>query len=274
MFELLIDEMQGKGFSDIGKLKKLNYSLKTWDGLKFDILESFNKEMFIEFLMVNSHKMVNLEEVDFWGFPADKLDKFLSDINSLKRIENTQGRYPFPKSILLNENLQYLSLTLTPIKKIPSEVGELRKLRTLIFSQTDIQILPEELGQLEELRELTIYTKLNKIHHSIASNKKLKTIDFGSNKITDLPVGIFTLQNLESINLSGNPIVQFDFQKAKWPKIKRLDLSRTPFGIYRNNIENLNRNFPNAEIIGGSNNLFVGDNKFGIYLSCTKSTYN
>ena len=28
-----------------------------------------------------------------------------------------------------------------------------------------------------------------------------------------------------------------------------------------------------AEIIGGFNNLFVEDNKFGIYLSFTKSTY-
>ena len=59
MFELLIDEMQGKGFSDIGKLKKLNYSLKTWDGLKFDILESFNKEMFIEFLPIYLSKCRN-----------------------------------------------------------------------------------------------------------------------------------------------------------------------------------------------------------------------
>jgi hypothetical protein len=258
MLEQFFNEMSYKEFSDVEKLKKLNFYFKTWDGFKVEELASYNEEIFIEFILDNSEKMSELEEVDLWGFPSDKLEQILSGIRSLKKINKTQGKYPFPKSILLNKDLVELSLTLTPLKKIPKAIGGLKSLRKVDFSQTDIQELPEELGELKELREITIYPKLKKIHTSIIKNINLINIDFGSNKITDLPEGIFELKNLESLDLSGNPIETFNFQLAKWPRLKRLDISRTPFGIYRNNVELLKKMFPNAEIIGGSNDQYVG----------------
>jgi hypothetical protein len=272
--EQFVNEMSNNGFSDVGNLKKLNFYFKTWDGVQVDDLASYNKEVFVDFLIANSGKMTQLEEVELWGFPSDRLNEFLSEIKSLKKINNTQGKYPFPKSIFLNKELEYLSLSLTPIKKIPKEIGELWNIRSLSFTQTDIQELPEEIGQLRELRNITIFSKLKKIHSTILSNINLTNIDFGSNKLTEFPEGFFELVNLESLDLSGNPIDTFNFQLANWPNLKRLDISRSPFGIYRDNIELMKNKFPNAEIIGGSGNLYIGDNKNGIYLSCTKLTYN
>jgi len=47
----------------------------------------------------------------------------------------------------------------------------------------------------------------------------------------------------------------------------------TSFGIYKENIELLQNQFTHAEIIGGSNGLFVGESKYRIYLNCTKQKY-
>lgn len=273
MFESIENQLLKNGFSDLEKLKKLNFYSKTWDGNRFDNLELFNKDLFIEFLIQNSNKMKQIQELDLWGFPSNKIEDFLSNISSLEKLENTQGKYPFPKSILLNKNLKALSLSLTPIKTIPKKIKELKKLEILNFSQTDIKELPEEIGELIHLKELNVYNKLTKIHNSILKNINLFKLDFGSNKISELPMGIYNLPNLEYIDISANPIEIFEYNLANWPKLKYLNLSRTPFGIFRENIEKLKAKFPSAEIIGGSNNMFVGDTKFGIYLNCNNLTY-
>lgn len=273
MLDQLYKEMKNNDFSEVEKLKDLNFYFKTWNSKSVEELASYNKEIFIEFLLENTHRMTSIKEVELWGFPSERLDEFLSGIKSLKSIKHTQGKYTFPKSIFLNKDLEYLSLTLSSIKTIPKEIGQLKKLKTLIFGNTQIQKLPEELGQLNELRDLTVYTKLKTIHSTISSNVHLTNIDLGSNKLTEFPEGFYELVNLETLDLSGNPIETFNFQMAKWPKLKRMDISRTPFGIYRNNVELLNKKFPNTEIIAGAGNLFVEDNKSGIYLNCTKTTY-
>jgi hypothetical protein len=271
--EQFSNELSEKGFSTFEELKKLNFYFKTWDSQSVEELASYDKEIFIEFLIVNAHKMSTIEEVELWGFPSERLDEFLSGIKSLKCINNTQGKYTFPKSIFLNMDLEYLSLTLTPIKTIPREIGQLKKLKTLILGNTQIQKLPEELNELNELRDLTVYTKLKSIHSTISSNVNLTNIDLGSNKLTEFPEGFYELINLETLDISGNPIETFNFQIANWPKLKRLDISRTPFGIYRGNVELLKKKFPDTEIIAGAGNLFVEDNKSEIYLNCTKTTY-
>ena len=226
MLGQLYKEMKNKGFSEVEKLKDLNFYFKTWDGFKVDELASYNKETYIEFILENSVNMSNLEKVDLWGFPSVKLEQFLSGIRSLKKIKNTQGKYPFPKSILLNKDLEELSLTLTPIKKMPKGIGDLNNLRKIDLAQTDVEELPEEIGKLKELEELIVHAKLKTVHSTIASNLHLKKLDFGSNKIAVLPAGIFELKSLESLDLSGNPIENFDFQVAKWPKINNLMLAK------------------------------------------------
>jgi Leucine-rich repeat (LRR) protein len=104
----------------------------------------------------------------------------------------------------------------------------------------------------------------------ISNLQELQVLKMSENKISELPLGFYQLKNLVEIDLSYNPIFYLDKSNVEWEKIKKINLSNTPFGCFEKNINFLKQKFPNCEVLGGSNNRYYenGDNYF--YLSSIK----
>ena len=122
---------------------------------------------------------------------------------NLVRLDLTDARKfeSLPASIGRLQNLK--ELRLPTIMRLPSEIGNLVRLKFLSLGVTGIKSLPSSFGRLQNLRELLIYSsRLNRLPDSIGnltSLEKLK-VDAG---IKSLPPSIGKLQNLRELILPG-----------------------------------------------------------------------
>lgn len=98
-----------------------------------------------------------------------------------------------PASIGRVSNLELLHLTGGAIKRVPNEIGNLKKLHTLIFgdSKTEcygcpVQFISSEIGNCSSLEYLGLaFSEVSDLPSELLKCKKLKTIDLFENKKID-----------------------------------------------------------------------------------------
>ena len=89
------------------------------------------------------------------------------------------------------------------LKKIPAQIGDLKKLKRIRLSLTEVNSIPNEIGNLSELEILWICcNNLSEIPKEVGNLHKLLELDIHSNKITQLPKEICNLTSLVSLDLS------------------------------------------------------------------------
>ena len=98
------------------------------------------------------------------------------------------------------------SIHLIPVT-LPEQIGDLKKLETLIVNLNQLTGFPQSLSNLRSLKTI------NASHNHFAimpvvvySLRNLDVIDFSSNKITAVPDGINAIQAIE-INLNQNQVL-------------------------------------------------------------------
>ncbi len=104
-----------------------------------------------------------------------------------------------------------LDLSYKKMDKIPAEVFEYTKLKTLILGNNDIKEIPKEIGNLRQLESLSIrnlYGDANTLVFppSISDCTKLTHLKMQNNRLTALPKGIEHFKYLKKLDLSFNKI--------------------------------------------------------------------
>ncbi|WP_414655270.1 leucine-rich repeat domain-containing protein [Flavihumibacter sp. UBA7668] len=141
-------------------------------------------------------------------------------------------------------NLRMLDLGHNKLKKIPSSIGDLKKLDSYLYLHNNkIEDLPGEIGKLELLRYLNCSNNLlTNLPSSIGNLKNLIEFKLANNQLSDLPKEIRTLTSLRYLDLSGNefkkiPVLpptiwELNLRNNKisqlplqnYPELKKLDL--------------------------------------------------
>ncbi len=108
---------------------------------------------------------------------------------------------------MLNRKASELNISNNSITSLPSEIGELSKLRILNVSNNLLTgALPAEIRKITNLKELIASNnRLTGIPAEIGQLSNLEIIDFSNNSIDSFPLEIANIKgNLKEIDISNN----------------------------------------------------------------------
>ncbi len=134
-----------------------------------------------------------------------------------------------PAQIGYLSQLQSLNLRNNQLRQIPAEIGQLMHLQRLDLDENQLAELPQELTECQSLRTLLLndnsfrhwpanalhpqlenltlgLNQLLEVPESIRHLTRLKYLDLRSNRLQHLPVALALLDELEQIQLKGNPL--------------------------------------------------------------------
>lgn len=187
----------------------------------------------------------------------------------LKTCEEERLNY-IPEEICLFKNIRILSVDFL-IKKgmieiLPSNIGNLRNLENLLFSNHKIKELPESLTECKNISWVSLYNNpFINFPEPIYELESLETLSIGSEFYKSIEVNVTKLLQLKkigSLSLHNCSIKKFPMEFGKFKNLYALDLSH-------NNIEQLpipheiKRNFPLLNFLRlDSNPIFENDYDF------------
>ncbi|OGV70404.1 MAG: hypothetical protein A2283_19020 [Lentisphaerae bacterium RIFOXYA12_FULL_48_11] len=157
-----------------------------------------------------------------------------NDWHSLFRASDLQVLYlpeegieKLPSQIGEFRKLRTLYLNRNRLKELPREIGELVSLETLVLAGNQIETIPHEIGNLRSLKRLYLAgNRLTTIPVSLANLKNLRVLDLSGNRLTGLPAAIGSLQNLEALYLTENSLTGLPDEIGNLSNLKSLQLDR------------------------------------------------
>ncbi|MBL0016761.1 MAG: leucine-rich repeat domain-containing protein [Bacteroidetes bacterium] len=134
-----------------------------------------------------------------------------------------------PAQIGYLSQLQTLNLRNNQLRQIPAEIGQLMHLQRLDLDENQLAELPQELTECQSIRTLQLndnsfrhwpanalhpqlenltlgLNQLLEVPESIRHLTRLKYLDLRSNRLQHLPVALALLDEMEQIQLKGNPL--------------------------------------------------------------------
>lgn len=117
-------------------------------------------------------------------------------------------------------------------------------LESFYFGYNFVKKLPSEIWNLEKLKSLTL-KKLNitEISAAIENLKNLEILDLSNNKINQLPETISNLKNLKELNLIGNNFLEtFPEVITRMPYLKILKIDQTQKERWNDSLQKLSNN--------------------------------
>ncbi|AVM75387.1 leucine-rich repeat domain-containing protein [Magnetospirillum gryphiswaldense] len=114
------------------------------------------------------------------------------------------------------------------LRRLPEDLGRLRKLRILDVTKNQLDVLPDTLGDLVELRSLHAFrNNLTALPSSIGRCRHLTFLDVDSNPLQTLPAELVQLTALEALDFSRTQVTTLPSGLENLP-IHWLALSRLP----------------------------------------------
>ena len=133
------------------------------------------------------------------------------------------------------DGVKTLDLSGNELTSLPSEIGQLIQLETLILGKWDedkgdyignqLAILPAEIGQLRTLSQLDLSAnQLSQLPAEIGQLTNLTQLDLSDNQLSRLPAEIGQLTNLTQLDLSHNQLSQLPAEIGQLTNLTQLDL--------------------------------------------------
>jgi internalin A len=117
----------------------------------------------------------------------------------------------------------------TGITVLPSAIGRMSNLKTLVLNKNRLSVLPKELFDLENLEELHIENNdLSVIPGDIERLKNLKRLSLSSNKLTSLPAQIGNLPHLQTLEIADNQISFLPLEIGTLTELLHISLGGNP----------------------------------------------
>ncbi len=112
-----------------------------------------------------------------------------------------------PLSII--SSMETLDLKQLNLTRLPSEIGNFRRVNNLNLDQNKLSTLPSEIGNLQALRSLSVnHNTLTTLPPQITSLRRLGNLSLNHNHLTTLPSDIGSLRQMVFLDLSHNSISQ------------------------------------------------------------------
>jgi len=110
-------------------------------------------------------------------------------------------------------------------KRLPPEIGKLKKLTTLRADMTSLEALPPEIGDCEALEYLHVgNTAITSVPPEIGKLKKLRVLVLSSTGITSVPDSICELASLESLYIGHTGLTALPKDIGNLQNLHRLHL--------------------------------------------------
>lgn len=123
------------------------------------------------------------------------------------RIDDWWGDVDLPGEIGHLSELTDLEFAPCTLKRIPRELGVLRKLRRLSVFQCNLRSLPDEIGHLELLEELCVAgNRFRGFPSAVCRLRRLKRLWMHDCGLRDIPPQIGNLTALTDLSLGGNKL--------------------------------------------------------------------
>lgn len=133
-------------------------------------------------------KLTSLKELYAWGIRARYVPEWIGELAFLEQLVlASNDLYSLPASLSRLTRLRHLNIGASegnPFGELPEPIRKLEGLRSLMASNCSLFTLPEWLGEMPQL------TSLN----------------FSENRLTDLPASLAEIEELEYLQLNGNPL--------------------------------------------------------------------
>ncbi|MEO0312629.1 MAG: hypothetical protein RIQ89_2286 [Bacteroidota bacterium] len=150
-------------------------------------------------------------------FPLQLHAQLVSDSNYIYRSVSVAAANP--------ENVFRINLSKTKLDKIPDEIFQFTKLRSLILSKNNISILEESIVKLSALEELDLSNnELQELPLGICQLQNLKVLKLNRNLLAKLPDCIGNMENLEVLELWDNELSALPESMTELKKLKLLEL--------------------------------------------------
>lgn len=136
-------------------------------------------------------------------------------------------------------NIQNLSSP-AKITALPSELGNLSNLFSLVLNNNRIRVLPNEIGNLINLERLILSNnRVNALPTQIENLKNLKWLLLNSNRLNSIPQEIGNLPLLTELFLNNNLLMQLPENIGNLQNLKTLRLNTNNLTSLPNSIENM-----------------------------------
>lgn len=166
-------------------------------------------------------------------FENDNFPPYLSRLQSLSKVEVDRCT-TLPPELFLLKNLEELTWHVTfhcdtkPCV-MPTGIGDLSSLTSLILEGVDLDMLPQSIGKLVNLKRLhLIRTNISALPDSIGGLINLEELTIAHNALQSLPATIENLANLVSLTVSDRCLTNMPDCFGSLTKLENLVLDWTP----------------------------------------------
>lgn len=152
------------------------------------------------------------------------LPEELKDLTELRNLDISENKIEIVPPWINNlKNLRGLVISHNKIVSLP-EIGELRKLETLVANDNVMTHLPATFAHLVSLKDVNLSSnRLRTFPVQLCKLRSLNVIDLSGNRITELPEEIADLQAVE-LNLNQNQVSNLPEGVARCSRLKVLRL--------------------------------------------------
>jgi Leucine-rich repeat (LRR) protein len=116
------------------------------------------------------------------------------------------------------------------LRKIPTTIGNLRKLRVLDLEENRLEgTIPAEIGLLHDLQRLILQSnQITALPRTIGHLSNLTYLSVGENNLQFIPEEIANLENLESLYINDNPLIKLPFGLALCQNLAIMSIENCP----------------------------------------------
>lgn len=190
------------------------------------LLISSNKDL--KKLGTHSHDLTGLKILLMRNLP-DKEIFIPSQIGNLQSlmeldINSAEGYMTLPSDIGKLTNLTTLLVKETELEKIPPEIADLKALQHLyIIRNEELSILPVSVAKLTQLTEVNLTGNPRlRVPDSLVSHKNLESITIREEFITKIPSQVYNLPKLVAIDYSDNAISTISAKLSSMTSLQKI----------------------------------------------------